>query len=201
MDARGMYDKGGEFLIQFKTLVACNDLPQLTNVENNNSIYRRLDIFRFSNTFIDEGDTQYNLNDENIKIKDNDLDNNFKTNKIKNAFIIYLLNVYIKYSNNKPIIPKLILDERKKYLDGCNQLVNFIEEYYDIDENERVLVSRFKEHFKEIYGKFNPLVKDSNKFDDTLNHLGYKKIKNSNYFYCGLKRRLNNINNNFIEDE
>ena len=168
LSCRGLYKGQIEFTPMFRLFLACNDLPDIP--ANDDGTWRRVKVIPFSSKFV-ENPTKSN----EFKI-DKNLDAKMKL--WKEDFMALLWQYYQEYKHKDIIVPKEFLEDIKKYRFNSNPILEFFENYYDIEnatENDIIPVS---EVFYE-YVRFSGDKKmKSNLFSKLVNkYLGIKSTK------------------------
>lgn len=192
IQARGLYDKKMiEFYPQFTIFINCNDLPELSNVDD--GIKRRVRNVHFPFQFKEQKELNNNVNFRLINI--NLADELTKTDFIQN-FIILLLE-YSKLNKNKLIsTPESVLENSNKYCDENNILYNWFNETFikTMDTKDKIRASDLLNCFNNSeFCKRKLAPKDFSKLMEKLG-IQNKKIHNVSFY-------TNIIFNNVLNDE
>jgi phage/plasmid-associated DNA primase len=148
---RALFENSYEFVPQFCLFFCCNELLQLSKSEA--AIARRLRVVSFENIFVDNPILPNHRSKDinlNTKVKD---DINYAK-----AFMKILIDNWIQKDllNDKLHTPKSVIEDSKQYIDDCNDVKKFIQEYYEITENPddkigaRDLLTNFKYRMNNI---------------------------------------------------
>lgn len=148
---RGLYQEAFEFMPQFALIFMCNEIPKLSKVEY--AIARRLRVLSFDTKFCEspvlshEKPLDISLNE---KIAN---DVNYKM-----AFMKLLIDNWYKSDlKNKLDTPQCVIESSKEYMDGCNEVKIYLEEYYIKveDEKQKIGAKVLYDHFKAMYRTSN----------------------------------------------
>ena len=167
---RGLHENAFEFEPQFGIIFFCNQIPALSKVDN--AIGRRLRLVDFPFKFCDSP------NNENEKLIDRNLNILFKDNiEYRQAFAYILLENWKNrdLNKNKMNTPKEVMKVTEEYMDDCNEVKKFINEFYDItnDEKDRKISSDLYRHFKMVTGS----KMDTKSFSYNMEEMGIQKRK------------------------
>jgi len=194
--ARCLYANPIEFPITFQLNIFCNHKPELNSADD--GIGRRLRIINYKVKFVNEYPEDYDPNNKYIVLKNTDLMDKMTTDGVRNAFIILLLNRWTnRVSKMKHIpVPKQVQEASKEFVEDCNPVLGFIQEYYTITniENDKV-------QSKKLYEEFQAEVSDrkitSKRFKDDMLNIGgiTYKIENTGRFFRGLKKKPEQVIN------
>lgn len=167
---RGLFKNPITFTPQFSMLFACNDIPKFSKTDK--ALLRRTRIIEFPFRFCE------NPIGKDDKLIDMDLGykiDHFEQYKI--AFMTILMENWEKIKDNDSMnTPEEVLEFSKEFIDSCNEVMVFLEEYYIIDKEfvteddvipARVLYNDFK------YRTRSNMTETS--FGNRLNELGIKK--------------------------
>jgi P4 family phage/plasmid primase-like protien len=149
---RDLYKSAISFKPQFKLNMACNNIPKLSGVDG--GISRRLVLIEFEMRFCDVPTLP------NERLADRSLTKEFESNHIyRDAFLHILLdnwkNRVCKLDHYK--LPSQCLKMNNEYFESCNELTEFITEYYEIvpfkslnrDEDNKITFKKLYEHFRQ----------------------------------------------------
>jgi len=177
-----------EFLNQSSLHGAMNKKPQLSGVDG--GIKRRVKIIEYTTQFLDDDKI---FNKDFHKPKDPDFMKKVKNPDMRDAFIIMLLNNWIKNVKDIPEIkiPQCVVNASMEYCDDCDIVQKFINDKCKITMNDK---DRIKS--SELYSKYKSYVKSNTsdtplsdkKFKESMldiNGITFKK-SNGNRSYCGL---------------
>ena len=167
---RGLHENAFSFDPQFGIIFFCNQIPALSKVDN--AIGRRLRLLDFPFKFCD------NPTKSNEKLIDRSLNTIFKDNiEYRQAFAYIILEHWKNNKLNKEKLhtPMEVMKVTEDYMDDCNEVKKFINEHYDItdDENDRESSSELFKHFKNNTGS----KMDIKSFVYSLEEMGLQKKK------------------------
>lgn len=193
--ARCLYANPIEFPITFQLNIFCNNKPELSSVDG--GIARRLRIINYKVKFVDK--EKYDPKDKYQAIKDPELMNKMTTDGVRNAFIVFLLERWTnRVSKMKTIpVPKAVQDASQEFVEDCNPVLGFIQEYYIITqlENDKISSSTLYDDFKNYDRTIT-----SKRFKDDMENISgitYKRDASGRYFR-GLTKKPEA---EFVEDE
>jgi len=172
-----------QFLNQSSLHGAMNKKPSLSGVDG--GIKRRVKIIEYTTQFLDKDKI---FNSDFHKPKDPDFMKKVKSPDMRDAFIVMLLNNWIK--NVKDVgeikVPQCVVDASKEYCDDCDMVLKFVNDKCKITMNDK---DRIKS--SELYCKYKCYVK-SNTSDTPLSD---KKFKESMLDINGITcKRSNGVN-------
>jgi len=186
---RGLHENAFTFEVMFSLIFFCNQICELSKTDN--AIGRRLRLLNFPFKFCDN------------PIKDDerlaDMSWGVKLNKdnedciyYKQAFMLILWENWCKndFVNKKIDTPQEVMDITKKYMDGCNTVKLFIDEYCEIVEEskERIPARDLYNMFKGVYPGM-----DERSFAYNMVEMGIEKKRFTNGFkYSGIRYKNNN---------
>ena len=185
--ARALYCNPIEFKIQFQLNIFCNNKPELSSVDG--GIARRLRIVDFKVKFVDEPD----VNNKYQTKLDPSVMSLMKSDGVRNAFVKMLIDRWIHRVSRFPKIPipKSIIEASKEYIDDCNPVLGFIQEYYDIthDDKDKVKSNDLYTHFQ--INTRNKSINNRRFKDDILGIGSISSLKSSGIivFTC-LKKKI-----------
>jgi P4 family phage/plasmid primase-like protien len=164
LKTRGLYQEAYEFMPQFGLIFLCNEIPKLSKVEY--AIARRLRVLSFETKFCE----QPKLSHE--KAIDNSLNEKIANDvNYKMAFMNILIN---NWSNrdlkNKLNTPLDVIEKSNEYMDGCNEVKIYLEEYYMKVEDETCKIGA-----KILYDHFKAMNRNSNVSNVTFKALVEKE--------------------------
>ena len=188
---RGLHENAFSFDPQFGIIFFCNQIPALSKVDN--AIGRRLRLLDFPFKFCDSPTKS------NDKLIDRDLNTLFKDNiEYRQAFAYIILENWKnnKLNKEKLYTPIEVMKVTEDYMDDCNEVKKFINEYYDITEPcdtckdgsqkkcecDRQTSNELFRHFKNNTGS----KMDSKSFAYNMEEMGFekKKFKYANMWLC-----------------
>jgi P4 family phage/plasmid primase-like protien len=190
---RDLYKKSSEYTPFFSLIMQCNSKPKLNKIDI--AIEERLKIIHYPFTFVDDPV------DVSERKKDNNLKDKLSSPEIVNEFMLLLLENAVKNKNiDKIILPELVKEQNKAYIDENNTIKHFILENYDIttSEKDKIKALDLLNHYnninndKKIDGKKLKQMMEFNKFK-------FKKC-NDGAYYTNLKIK-NKINDDFIDND
>jgi len=170
---RGLHKNAFTFEVMFSLIFFYNQIFELSKIDN--TIGQRLRLLNFPFKFCDEATKENeNLTDMSWGVKLN------KENEdciyYKQAFMLILWKNWCKedFVNKKIDTPKEVMDITKKYMDSCNTVKLFIDEYCVIveDDNERIPTRDLYNRFKGIYPGM-----DERSFAYNMMEMGIEKKK------------------------
>jgi P4 family phage/plasmid primase-like protien len=173
---RGLHENAFSFDPQFGLIFFCNQIPALSKVDN--AIGRRLRLVDFPFKFCD------NPTKLNEKLIDRNLNSLFKDNmEYKQAFASIILDNWKnnKLNQEKLPTPTEVMKITGDYMDDCNEVKKFINENYDITDNDKDRESStdLYRHFKcETNSKM-----DTKSFAYNMEELNIKRMK-----ACGIMK-------------
>ena len=165
---RGLNENSFGFFAQFGIIFFCNQIPALS--KSDDSIGRRLRLVDFPFKFCD------NPTKSNEKLIDRSLNTLFKDNiEYRQAFAYIILEHWKNSKLNKEKLhtPIEVMKVTEQYMDDCNEVKKFINEHYDItnDENDKEGSSELFKHFKNNTGS----KLDSKSFAYNMEEMGLQK--------------------------
>jgi len=188
---RGLHENAFSFTVMFCMIFYCNQLCELSKIDN--AVGRRLRLLNFPFKFCDEP----NIANENEKLADMTWGtklNNEHEDCIyyKQAFMLILWENWCSkdFVNKKIATPKEVMEITKQYMNGCNKVKLFIDEFCEIveEEKERIPARDLYSKFKGIYPNM-----DERSFAYNMMELGIEKRKCRNCFkYTCIKLKDNN---------
>lgn len=127
---RGLFQESYEYTPQYAMIINCNEIPELSKVDGNNAIKRRLRVIHFPTKFCD------NPKKPNEKLGDPLLNEKLKNDiRYRQAFLKILVDIWFKKDLKKKIdTPVGILENSRKYIDDCNYVKRFLDEGYEYSE-------------------------------------------------------------------
>jgi len=170
---RGLHENAFVFEVMFSMIFFCNQLCELSKVDN--AVGRRLRLLNFPFKFCDNpvGDNEKLIDRSwGIKISKKNEDCIY----YKQAFMLILWENWCTkdFFNNKMDTPNEVMDITKKYMDNCNSVKLFIDEFCEIvDEvKERIPARDLYNKFKGIYPNM-----DERSFAYNMMEMGIEKKK------------------------
>ena len=181
---RGLHENAFCFQVMFSIIFFCNEILKLSKVDK--AVGRRLRLVNFPMKFCDNpiGENE-KLIDMSwaIKMKDDE--------EYKQAFMLILWENWCSKDliGNKIKTPLEVMEITKEYMDGCNDVKLFMDEFYEItnDKNDKVssrdIFTTFKGYYKTM---------DEKSFSYNMNELGIEKKKTCGLMkYIGIKMKNN----------
>ena len=191
---RGLFQESYEYTPQYAMIINCNEIPELSKVDGNNAIKRRLRVIHFPTKFCD------NPSKPNEKLGDPLLNEKLKNDiRYRQAFLKILVDIWFKKDLKKKIdTPPAILENSRKYIDDCNYVKRFLEEGYEYSEyddktnpNAKIQSSSLFNNFK-VFCITNGIANkvDDKKFKPLVEAEGYfwKKLRTGNYYLNIIKK-------------
>ncbi len=163
---RGLYSHPIEYTLQFKIVMCCNDLIQLSKVDN--GIARRLRVIDFIYKFVDKPDE---------KLIDRSLTDKFIDDiRYRQAFAKLVCDNWKNRVKNMTSMgtPSCVKEVSDQYIKECNEVMVWIEKEYVItnSKEDRVAARVLYNHFKE--STRNKTVTETS-FGCRLNEMGIEK--------------------------
>jgi len=142
LEARGLYSAPIEFYPQFKTILACNKLPEIPS--NDGGTWRRIRVLSFDVKFV----SNPNPNNPNEKKANNDIDEVIAF--WREAFMSILIKRYKDYRLHGLYEPESVLAVTRKYQYNSDMFAEYIQESLRItnNDNDAVNVKDLFEDFK-----------------------------------------------------
>jgi len=184
---RGLFKNPITFTPQFTMMFACNDIPKFSKVDGNATL-RRTRIIEFPFRFCEK---PIGADDKHIDIElGNKIEND---DRYKCAFMHILMQNWKKIKNNTSMnTPTEVLQFSKQFIDSCNDVKVFIEQYYIIDQ-DLVNPEEDKISCRDLYIDFKFRTKSNmteTTFGNRLNDLRIKKkvfAKSHKNYRIGIK--------------
>jgi P4 family phage/plasmid primase-like protien len=192
---RGLFANPIEYTPQFKIAMCCNDLIQLSKVDN--GIARRLRVVGFRYKFVDEP----HEDKSHEKHIDRTLNSKFEDNDIyKQAFAKILCDNWKDNVKHKKSLgaPQQVLEESSQYIRECNEVMTWIDDKYEYDTNnpdDKILTKKLYEMFQfETRNRSITLTE----FGNRLNDMGIFAKKNGKGLMerHGIKRKVEFVDDN-----
>ena len=176
---RGLFQESYEYTPQYAMIINCNEIPELSKVNNSNAITRRLRVIHFPTKFCD------NPSKPHEKLGDPLLNKKLADDiRYRQAFLKILVDIWFKKDLKTKIdTPSSIYENSKEYMDNCNYVKAFLEEkYMFVEDNKKRLKSNdFFKRFK----LYNSDVKMTDKtFKALVEAEGFKYVKSGGIMYC-----------------
>lgn len=196
LKTRGLYQEPFEFMPQFGLIFLCNEIPKISKVEY--AIARRLKVLSFDTKFCENPLLSHE------KAIDNSLNEKIANDvNYKMAFMNILINNWCNRDlKNKINTPKDVIEKSEEYMNGCNEVKLYLEEYYVKVDDERQKIGA-----KILYDHFKAMNRTSNVSHITFKALvekeGFrnKKIHNS-VFYINIAEKPRDYSDSVdFEDE
>lgn len=164
LKTRGLYQEAFEFMPQFGLIFLCNEIPKISKVEY--AIARRLKVLSFDTKFCDNPLLSHE------KAIDNSLNEKIANDvNYKLAFIKLLIDNWCNRDlKNKLDTPQCVIESSNEYMDGCNEVKLFLEEYYIKVEDDRQKIGA-----KILYDNFKAMYRTSNVSNVTFKALVEKE--------------------------
>ena len=179
---RGLFQESYEYTPQYAMIINCNEIPELSKVDGNNAITRRLRVIHFPTKFCD------NPSKPHEKLGDPLLNQKLKDDvRYRQAFLKILVDIWFSKDLKKKIdTPPSIYENSKEYMDNCNYVKAFLEEKYMYveDDNNRIKTTDLLTRFK----LYNKDVKMTDKtFKGLVEAEGYKYVKSRGIrYFCNI---------------
>jgi len=178
ISARDLYAKATTFKPFFSLLLQCNQKPKLNKIDK--AIEERLKIVHYPIKFVDSPThPEERQKDNNLK----DLINDVLYIK---EFMLMLLEMANENKNIKFIeLPEEVKNQNKEYLEENNNVLSFINEYFEITKDEKNKIKSSDLLAK--YNIFNDSKIDAKKLKQMMeyNRFKYKKMTDG-YYYTNL---------------
>ena len=194
---RGLFQESYEYTPQYAMIINCNEIPELSKVDGNNAITRRLRVIHFPTKFCD------NPSKPNEKLGDPLLNQKLKDDiRYRQAFLKILVDIWFsKDLKTKIDTPPSICESSKAYMDNCNCVKAFLEEKYEYleytpENKARIKSSDLFNQFR-VHCTLNGIVnKISDKtFKPLVEAEGYKCKKISSMFYMNIQKKAEDEDN------
>jgi P4 family phage/plasmid primase-like protien len=189
---RGLFQESYEYTPQYGLIINCNEIPELSKVDGNNAIKRRLRVVEFKTKFCE------NPSNPNEKLMNRLLNKKLENDiRYRQAFLKILVDIWFsKDLKTKIDTPQSVYDSSKAYMDNCNCVKAFLEEKYEYIEytpenKAKVKSSELFSDFR-AYCTINGIVnKVSDKtFKPLVEAEGYiQNRKNDGVYYMNIQRR------------
>jgi len=147
--ARSLYSDPVEFYPQFKTILACNKLPDIPSADG--GTWRRIRVVPFETKFVD------NPTEPNHRKKINNIDD--LITEWKSAFLSILLENYKKYIKNGISEPDKVLEHTKEYEANSDVYMEYIRDNIIATNNKDYL------SLEEVWNGFKKWYKSTNRPD------------------------------------
>ena len=132
INARQLYSKNCETLLENMTVFICNEKPNIGGDVGDAEMRR----------FINIPYTQrYSINEEFIKMGYKRANPYLKTPEYQEENKVHLFNYLLSYDYVAPYIPKCIREETQKYLFGCDNTASFLSDKIIFTEDDKDIVS------------------------------------------------------------
>ena len=151
---RPLYGPPVEFKPQFKLLLCCNKLPEVTATDF--GTWRRIEVVKFESSFVDEPDPNNPLEYK----RNNDIQKNLNT--WIEPFMSLIIEIYKKYKVDGLSPPESITEHTNNYKLMNNFYRDFYLECIERTNNPRDIIlvadveGEFKEWYRETYSKNPP---------------------------------------------
>jgi P4 family phage/plasmid primase-like protien len=188
LKTRGLYQEAFEFMPQFGLIFLCNEIPKISKVEY--AIARRLKVLSFDTKFCENPLLSHEKaidNSLNEKIAN---DGNYKM-----AFMKLLIDNWCNRDlKNKLYTPQDVINSSEEYMDGCNEVKLYLEEYYVKvdDESKKIGAKILYDHFKAMNRTSNV---SNNTFKALVEKEGFRSKKISSMFYINIADKPRTYNN------
>lgn len=182
LKTRGLYQEAFEFMPQFGLIFLCNEIPKISKVEY--AIARRLKVLSFDTKFCDNPLLSHE------KAIDNSLNEKIANDvNYKMAFIRLLINNWCNRDLKSKIhTPESVIESSNEYMDGCNEVKLFLEEYYIKveDDSKKIGAKVLYDHFKAMYRTSNV---SNVTFKALVEKEGFRSKKISSMFYLNIAEK------------
>jgi hypothetical protein len=118
----------------------------------------------------------------------------------KMAFMNILINNWCNRDlKNKIHTPQDVIDSSEEYMDGCNEVKLFLEEYYiKVDDDKQKIGAKvLYDHFKVMYRTSNV---SNNTFKSLVEKEGFRSKKISSMFYLNIAEKPRTYGDDDIEE-
>lgn len=185
--ARPLYCDPIEFYPQFKTILACNKLPEMPSADG--GTWRRVRVVPFEMKFVDNPTEQFH------RKKINNLDDLMM--EWKSAFMTILINKYKKYIKYGIDEPNKVLVQTNEYQHNSDIYSEFIHEKLKQtdDNNEIILLKDMWDTFKEWQKNTNREKRKKINKTEVENELKSRLYYKGNKFY-GIRFKYDNDDDN-----
>jgi P4 family phage/plasmid primase-like protien len=188
---RGLFAHPIEWMPQFKIMICCNDIPELSKIDG--GISRRLRVVEFKYKFLDETDPIYDKKNPYHKLIDRSINEKFGDDmRYRQAFAKILCE---NWKNNVKHLtsmcsPKEVLEASKSFIEECNDVLKFIRDNYDITGDHTNDTIPARDLYMEYKGSGGKL--DEKEFSYRLIDMGIKKAikgKSKKSYRTGIKMK------------
>ena len=138
IQARALYGAPVEFYPQFKTLLACNKLPEIPSTDG--GTWRRIRVVPFEMSFVD------NPVEPNERKKDPDLRRNMET--WHQAFMSILIEYNRRYKEEGNSEPKKVTEQTNQYQQKSDLVLEYLNDRIEYSDEFKVLASDVYDDFK-----------------------------------------------------
>jgi len=138
IQARALYGAPVEFYPQFKTLLACNKLPEIPSTDG--GTWRRIRVVPFEIQFVD------NPVEPHERKKDNDLKREIET--WHQAFMSILIEYNKKYQTEGNSEPKKVTEQTNQYQQKSDFVLEYLNDKLEYNETYKVLSTDLYDDFK-----------------------------------------------------
>ncbi len=138
IQARPLYGSPIEFYPQFKTLLACNKLPEIPSTDG--GTWRRIRVVPFEMSFVDEP------SEPNHRKKDPDLRRKMETWHA--AFMSVLVEYNRRFKTEGNSEPRKVKDQTSEYQQKSDLVLEYLNDRTESDETYKVLVTDLYDDFK-----------------------------------------------------
>jgi P4 family phage/plasmid primase-like protien len=149
LQARSLYTDPVEFYPQFKTILACNKLPDVPHADP--AVWRRIRVVPFETKFVDNPDP----NNINERKKINDIDD--LIDGWRSAFMSLLIEKYKSYITNGINEPAQVLVQTDLYQNSTDVYLEYIKDMIIAGNNNDYIV------FDDLWDDFKKWLKESNR--------------------------------------
>ena len=182
---RGLHENAFCFQVMFIIIFFCNEILKLSKVDK--AVGRRLRLVNFPFRFCDNPvASNEKLIDVSwgVKLMDDE--------EYKQAFMFILWDNWCNRDliNSKFFTPIEVMEVTKEYMDGCNDVKVFMDEFFEIinDKNDKVSARDIFTTFKGYYKSM-----DEKSFAYNMSELGIEKKRFTNGVkYIGIKMKDTN---------
>jgi P4 family phage/plasmid primase-like protien len=140
IQARALYGAPIEFYPQFKTLLACNKLPEIPSTDG--GTWRRIRVVPFEMRFVNESE----ITEPNDRKKDPDLRRKMET--WHSAFLSILVEYNMRYKEEGNSEPLKVRDQTLLYQQKSDLILEYINDRIEDCPNYKILSSELYDDFK-----------------------------------------------------
>jgi P4 family phage/plasmid primase-like protien len=199
---RGLYSNPISYKPQFKIVLCCNDLIQLSKVDN--GIARRIRVIEFKYKFFEESDSKYDPDNRYHKILDRSLNEKFNDDvRYRQAFAKLVCDNWKNKVKDMPCMgtPACVKEASSQYIKECNEVMAWFEDEYETTNNKEDVV-KARDMFNDFKFQTRNKTISETSFGCRLNDMGIEKVslgKNKISHRVGIKKKDKNVE--FVQDD